>query len=138
MIASQLRRGTSRLLSRVARRGRVLPAVSASKWNGFTRSISSEQEREYQKLGYLDGHGLTVYDTLHEMQVRACEIYSDNDLFGSYDAKDDSFNYITYGEFGEQVDTCRAVLKDLGEYLSLQVLGSKKRQMTLQLASELR
>jgi hypothetical protein len=116
MIASQLRSGASRLLNNLARnRGRVLPTTAVAKWNGSTRSISAEREIEFQELGYLDEQKLTLFDTLHEMQVRSCEIYAENDLFGSYDAKDDCFKYITYSEFGEKVNRCRAVLKDLGK-----------------------
>jgi hypothetical protein len=116
MIASQLRPGASRLLNNLARiRGRVLPTTAVAKWNGSTRSISAEREIEFQALGYLDEQKLTLFDTLHEMQVRSCEIYAENDLFGSYDAKDDCFKYITYSEFGEKVDRCRTVLKDLGK-----------------------
>lgn len=53
--------------------------------------------------------------------------FTDNPLFGTYKApveeenvvKDASgekgaFEWMTYGEYGEMVDACRTVLKDLG------------------------
>lgn len=116
MIASQLRPGSSRLLKYLTiNRGKVLPTTAAAiNRNGAVRSISAEREKEYQELGYLDDQRLTLFDTLHEMQVRSCEIYAENDLFGTYNAEADCFKYISYSEFGEKVDRCRAVLKDLG------------------------
>lgn len=112
MLSSKLIR--SRTASRflhgaVKHRGRVLPTLGTT-----TRSISSEREKEFQELGFLDERGLTVFDTLHEMQVRTCAVFSENELFGSYDSEANSYKYITYGEFAEKVDKCRAVLKDLG------------------------
>ena len=112
MLSSKLIR--SRTASRflqgaVKHRGRVLPTLGTT-----TRSISSEREKEFQELGFLDERGLTVFDTLHEMQVRTCAVFAENELFGSYDSEANSYKYITYGEFAEKVDKCRAVLKDLG------------------------
>ena len=52
------------------------------------------------------------------MQVRSCAVYAENELFGSYDAAENNFKYVTYEEFGNQVDKCRAVLKELGKWLN--------------------
>lgn len=51
---------------------------------------------------------------IDEMQVNSCKVYADNDLFGTYDEASKSFEYITYQEYANRVDRCRAVLKDLG------------------------
>jgi hypothetical protein len=93
----------------------VLPTTAVLKWDGATRSISVEREQEFKEIGYLDDQALTVFDTLYEMQVRSCQIYAENDLFGTYNEAESNFKFITYEEFGTKVDKCRAVLKDLGE-----------------------
>ncbi|KAL3922082.1 MAG: hypothetical protein SGILL_002396 [Bacillariaceae sp.] len=78
------------------------------------RYITTEQTEEFQKLGILDDQGLTVFDTLHEMQVNSCKVFSPNELFGTYDEASNSFLYITYDEYSQKVNQCRALLKDLG------------------------
>jgi hypothetical protein len=89
--------------------------VASGKWNGSVRFISSEREKDFQELGFLDENGLTVFDTLHEMQVRACKVYAQNDLFGTYQEGSNSFEYMTYDEYDNKVNQCRAALKTLGE-----------------------
>ena len=66
-------------------------------------------------MGYLDENGLTVFDTLHEMQVRSCAVFADNDLFGTYNPESKQFVYESFEDYATQVNQCRAVLKDLGE-----------------------
>jgi hypothetical protein len=83
------------------------------------RFISSENEKHFHELGYLDERGLTVFDTLHEMQFRSCQVYAQNDLFGTYNPKSDKFEYMTFEEFSQKVHECRAVLKDLGAMVLL-------------------
>jgi hypothetical protein len=108
MLISKLR-SSSRLLGRSLRRQqRVLP-------NGASRCISTEQERHFQEMGYLDENGLTVFDTLHEMQVRSCAVFAENDFLGTYDPESKQFAYESFQDYANQVDKCRAVLKDLGE-----------------------
>ena len=85
------------------------------------RHISSDRVKEYQDLGYLDEYGLTKFDTLHEMQVRSCAVYAENDLFGTHNPESDQFEYITYKEFENRVNACRSVLHDLGKYFVVDV-----------------
>jgi hypothetical protein len=115
MIASK-----TRFLSRSLRnQHRVLP-TSAERWNNrHVQSFSSENEKHFHELGYLDERGLTVFDTLHEMQFRSCQVYAQNDLFGTYNPKSDKFEYMTFEEFSQKVHECRAVLKDLGAMVLL-------------------
>lgn len=63
----------------------------------------------------LDDQGLTVFDTLHQMQVNSCQVYKENELFGTYDEASNSFLYMTYEEYNQKVNQCRSLLKDLGK-----------------------
>lgn len=90
-------------------------SASSSISTNTRRSISTQREQHFQDIGYLDEENLTIFNTLHEMQVRSCQVYAENDLFGSFDETHNKFNYITYKEFGNQVDNCRTVLRDLGK-----------------------
>lgn len=76
--------------------------------------LSTDRLQSFQELGYVDDNGLTTFDTLHEMQVRSCAVYADNDLFGTYNPASEQFEYETFAKYGQLVDQCRAVLKDLG------------------------
>jgi hypothetical protein len=100
----------------------LLPALttttttsSSSTSSTSVRFISTEQEKEFQSLGLLDDTGLTAFETLHEIQINSCTIFPQNDLFGTYDEEIKSFKFMTYEEWGRNVDRCRALLKDLGE-----------------------
>eukprot|EP00339_Tiarina_fusa_P021825 CAMPEP_0117030720 /NCGR_PEP_ID=MMETSP0472-20121206/22150_1 /TAXON_ID=693140 ORGANISM="Tiarina fusus, Strain LIS" /NCGR_SAMPLE_ID=MMETSP0472 /ASSEMBLY_ACC=CAM_ASM_000603 /LENGTH=682 /DNA_ID=CAMNT_0004738871 /DNA_START=125 /DNA_END=2173 /DNA_ORIENTATION=+ len=81
---------------------------------GCQRFISAETETRFRETGYLDEEGLTQFETLHELQVRACQVYSGNDSFGTYQESTNSFEYMTYEQYDECVDACRTVLMDLG------------------------
>src|SRR5210317_1909142 len=113
MIASRLRsRVFNRLKVSITSNSRVLPSTKTDS----VRFISSENEKEFKSLGLLDEDGLTVFDTLHDMQVGSCKVYPENELFGTYDAESNSFKYMTYTDFDEKVNKCRTALKSLGEF----------------------
>lgn len=76
----------------------------------------NERDQKYFEKGWMDERGLTLFKTLHENQVRSCEIYAENPLYGVYNEEKDDFVYSTYKEFGEQVDRARDVLKHLGTF----------------------
>ena len=121
MLASKLRPVSRRVGSTLsATAKRILPKAATaanvpSPTTTTTRFISTEQTEEFQKLGILDDQGLTVFDTLHEMQVNSCKVFSPNELFGTYDEASNSFLYMTYDEYSQKVNQCRALLKDLGK-----------------------
>ena len=117
MLSTRLQPISNKLLKAIARnRGRELSASLSTTWHSSCRrNISTERGNHFKELGYLDAEGLTIFDTLHDMQTRSCSVYAENELFGSYDDKTNNFKYVTYEEFGGQVDKCRAVLKDLGK-----------------------
>eukprot|EP00934_Nitzschia_sp_Nitz4_P008121 Nitzschia sp. Nitz4//scaffold22_size323478//278027//280476//NITZ4_000581-RA/size323478-augustus-gene-0.211-mRNA-1//1//CDS//3329543159//8111//frame0 len=117
MFPSTLRLGAARIAQHAPRHlTRMTPASSfaASKIVGSVRSLTSEQAQHFQQLGYLDEESRMVYDTLHELQVRTCDVYADNEVFGTYNAKDDDFEWMTYSEFANKVNNARAVLRDIG------------------------
>jgi len=90
---------------------RINPSETAKKHQSMMLSSSS------QTKPILDDQNLLHFDTLHELQMNSSLIFADNPIFGTYterEGKDPAFEYMTYGEFGEKVDSCRSVLKDLG------------------------
>jgi hypothetical protein len=87
-------------------------AVKAFSTAGASSSMSMA---DFQAQGLVDGHGLTMFNTLHELQLTACKVYPNNELFGTFSEKSGHFEYLTYRDFGEKVDECRAVLKHLGQ-----------------------
>jgi hypothetical protein len=98
---------------------------------GSLRSVSThvtpltEEELAFQAKGYLDERGLTVFDTLHEMQVRSCKVFAPKDLFGTYSDESKKFEWMTFQDYEQAVDKCRAVLKDLGT--SCRVASTERR-----------
>jgi len=134
MITMQLRPIANKFINPITRnRGRELTASLATHWGLSSRSISTEKENHYKDIGYLNDDCLTIFSTLHDMQVRSCEVYSENELFGSYRNETDSFHYNTYGEFGEEVNRCRAVLKDLGvqEYGKVAIISNNRLEWAI-------
>jgi len=109
MFASTLKNTTTRL-TRGTWKLRIAPNVNLSSG----RHISTNQEKIFQEQGILDENGLTVFETLHDMQSRACTVYAENNLFGTYSPITESFEYITYNDYNTRVDKCRTVLRDLG------------------------
>jgi hypothetical protein len=85
----------------------------------------------------MDSRGLLQFETLHEMNTNATIAFRDNPLFGTYAAgpiaeenvlKDKGegegegkgkFVWMTYGEYGDLVNRCRTVLRDIGEWAGL-------------------
>lgn len=79
-----------RLSSKVAATGRT------------TRSLSSyvltDAEKQWQSQGILDERGLVAFDTLHNMQVRSCQVFSDKNLFSTYSEETKDFEWMTFAE----------------------------------------
>lgn len=130
MLASKLRPASRRvgaLASAAAKRG-LFPACGTQTVNAVSgpttstaaatgrRSISTEDEKVFQEMGLLDDHGLTVFETLHEMQVNSCQVFAQNELFGTYDEDSKNFLFMKYNEYDQKVNQCRSLLKDLGRF----------------------
>ena len=75
----------------------------------------TDQERAFYKQGLVDERGLTIFDTLHEMQVRSCQVYASHPLFGTFSNETNKFEWTTFEYFQDRVDTCRALFQDLGK-----------------------
>jgi hypothetical protein len=82
-----------------------------------SKRILTPYEVAFHEQGILDERGLTVFDTLYEMQVRSCQVFASHKLFGTYSNETKQFEWMKFHEYAAKVDTCRAVLRDLGEFL---------------------
>ena len=90
------------------------------------RSFATTKDRlaSLQASGLIDDDGLTNFTTLHELQLSACQVFADNNIFGTYTKKapqegdkgepGGAFEWMTYQEFSALVDKTRSVLKDIG------------------------
>ena len=128
---------SSRAASRIARLAaastkKSFPPIAAAGQtaNGrfFLSTETSSSTRTLTRDDVVDSDGLLQFTTLHEMNHFASIAFKDNPLFGTYKApeveenvvKDQveakgTFEWMTYGEYGEMVSRCRTVLKDLGK-----------------------
>lgn len=82
------------------------------------RSFSTQATPEFlREHGIFCEDNLLKFNTLHELQKRSSIAFAENPIFGTYTDVDGDprFEYMNYREFGEKVDQCRTVLKDLGE-----------------------
>ncbi len=61
-------------------------------------STLTDSEQTFVKEGILDDRGLVQFDTLHNMQVRSCRVYADKDLFATYSATTQNFEWMTFAE----------------------------------------
>ena len=121
----------ARVAAASARRGQgknFIPAgTSKDRFFFSSTSTTLSSEKNLTRDDVLDSDGLLQFTTLHEMNHLASIAFKDNPLFGTYkaalveenvvkDQKDaqGSFEWMTYGEYGEMVNKCRTVLKDLG------------------------
>ena len=109
------RGGCSALLTASSRQGGVVAAAAATTANA-RRSLSATADfSQFQEQGIVDSDNLIKFDTLHEMQTRSCLVYEKRELFGTFSNKSNQFEWMTFKEYGDKVDQCRAMLKDLGE-----------------------
>lgn len=83
-----------------------LTSANPLEWN--------DHERRFYEKGWLDDQKLTQFETLHEMQVRSCQVYADRPLFGTYNNAVQKFEWMNFAQYDETVNRCRAFLKDLG------------------------
>lgn len=93
------------------------PRVACATVRSFSAKndyVLSEREQTFYDKGWVDERGLTLFKTLHENQVRSCDLYAENSLYGVHNAETNEFEFSTYADFGKQVNRTRHVLQDLG------------------------
>lgn len=116
--------------NRVAKYSVIANNIDASVSNFFTsrRFLTTEQEKHFQGLGILDDQGLTVFKTLHELQVNSSLVFKENEIFGTYNEASESYLYMTYEEYDQKVNQCRVLLKDLGvgEYSKVAIIANNR------------
>lgn len=106
---------SSRLFSRLATLSRRQLAAQRLVGARALTGASATDIAAWKERGVIDDRELVQFQTLHEMQVNSCEVYARNELFGTYVEPTKSFEWMTFAEFADNVDKCRAVLKDLGK-----------------------
>eukprot|EP00978_Attheya_sp_CCMP212_P044640 scaffold317096_cov51-Attheya_sp.AAC.2 len=79
----------------------------------------------------LDAKNLLKFETLHELQDHACQAFATNEIFGTYVADDKDggkFEWMTYEDWGQRVEKCRSVLKDMGveEYSKIGIISNNR------------
>ena len=131
LLASSSRAAYSRL-ARVAAASskKSFPSIGAAGTSASQRFFSSTDTstKSLTREDVVDSDGLLQFTTLHEMNHFASIAFKDNPLFGTYKAPDveenvvkdqetqkGTFEWMSYGEYGEMVSRCRTVLKDLGK-----------------------
>lgn len=136
-------KGAKRIISTQWKNGKATLGSSSSSSSYFDNSkltpssLSSINSRFFASStssdSIMDENGGIKFKTLHELQRNSCIAYADNEIFGTYnptigiDGKGD-FQWMTYKEFDENVNKCRAVLKDLGiqEYSKVGIISNNR------------
>jgi hypothetical protein len=109
-LSSSLLRNSSNVRSQLSQQSpRSLSSGAAS------HAALTPQEQVFYEQGILDERGLTVFSTLHDMQVNSCQVYAGKKLFGTYGEASKQFEWMTFQDYAHRVDQCRAMLKNLGE-----------------------
>jgi hypothetical protein len=91
------------------RRSNVATTSSWSSWtaSGRCRSMStsnnafawSETNREkWLAQGIIDERNLVQFDTLHNMQIRSCQVFAPKPLFATYSPETKNFEWMTFAE----------------------------------------
>lgn len=86
--------------------------------------FSSDTHDNLQAQGFVDEKGWTKFETLHELRLSAVATFSDRHLFGTYSSKDETYDWMTYNDFGALVEKTRTVLKDIGTKMSCVLLAT--------------
>lgn len=72
-----------------------------------------------QERGIFGDDDLLTFKTLHELQDHASVAFAKNPLFGTFVEREKDkgqFEWMNYAEYGDKVNLCRSVLKDLGKF----------------------
>lgn len=89
----------------------ILAMGSVTQWTGTRRNMTSFGSHESSTpVKTID------YSTLHELQRAACDKFSSNPLFGTYNHVEGAFQYQSYSDFEREVNRCRSVLRNIGRF----------------------
>jgi hypothetical protein len=93
-------------------------SAATARWSSsippLLQHLQPDEIAAFTARGVLDDQGLTKFQTLHEMQVHACQVFAKKPLFGTYSNATGKFEYETYQQFGQQVQECVKALQHLG------------------------
>lgn len=111
------------------RRRLLYPLVSNGKGRRLMATIDALNGTTSveQKKGLLD------FKTLHELQRVACDVYSENSLYGTYNESTSRFEYLNYNDFGRKVEDCRVVLQHLGvnQYDKIGIISNNRYEWAM-------
>lgn len=71
---------------------------SSSNDEAIRIGMTHTERQQYYDMGYVDERALIKFTTLHEMQIRACQIFAKKNLFGTYAPESKQFEWMTYKE----------------------------------------
>jgi hypothetical protein len=97
---------TGRSALRQQQHQQTTPAVTFLSTGGKAAAASSStatispatEHKQWIEQGIMDQDGLVIFDTLHNMQTRACMAYSQRNLFATYSTEAKKFQWMTYAE----------------------------------------
>mmetsp|Transcript_41440 Transcript_41440/g.76533 ORF Transcript_41440/g.76533 Transcript_41440/m.76533 type:complete len:713 (-) Transcript_41440:241-2379(-) len=108
-------------------------AVAPLSTSTVTPEVPSDRFAGMRERGILDADNLLKFKTLHEMQRNASVAFAPNDLFGTYEEYEEGkeggeFKWMSYEKFGDKVEICRTMLKDLGvtEYSKVGIISNNR------------
>ena len=80
------------------------------------------------KSKLLDENNLLRFNTLHEVGTNSTSLFNSNPLFGANNEDKNAFEWMNYTTFGEKVNLCRRVLKDIGvkEYSKVGIIANNR------------
>jgi hypothetical protein len=94
------------------------PRVAHARFAGVVGRGASCQRWFFSLDGKNESQNLE-FSTLYELQSAACKTFAPNNLFGTYMEKLQDFEYMSYNDFGKEVDRCRTMLRNLGKQVDI-------------------
>jgi long-subunit acyl-CoA synthetase (AMP-forming) len=75
--------------------------------------FSSDSNKYHYDTPNISPYADFSFNTLSELQSKACTLYESNPMLGTKSIDNKSFEWLTYGDFGRKVEKFRGVLRDL-------------------------
>jgi hypothetical protein len=60
--------------------------------------MTAQEGEDWKAAGILDERGLVIFDNLHEMQKRSCQVFAKANLFATYSEESSNFEWMTFEE----------------------------------------